>query len=218
QLSDHDHDVDDARGPPGRVPPDRGAAAARQEPRAPARGRQPLRADHPARRYVLRAAARVPAAVAAGRDRRRRLVRLDVRDRGPVHEHGRAAARPGGDAVRARADLGADRGAALPAPGRRRRAAMIQRVLLCGAWDEGDGYPRAAGLREGLRASGGGVRECRPAGPGRGKQRLAGSPWRWPAFWLRSWWRRRALRTALRRSLAEFAPDVVVVPYPGHHL
>jgi len=95
---------------------------------------------------------------------------------------------------------------------------MIQRVLLCGAWDEGDGYPRTAALRQGLQAAGVAVGECRTAGPGRGKQRLAASPWRWPGWWLRSWWRRRALRAALRASLAEFAPEVVVVPYPGHHL
>ena len=58
---------------------------------------------------------------------------------------------------------------------------MTGRVLLCGAWDEGPGYPRTRALRDGLTAAGLEVRECRlPGGLGRGKQKLLRQPWRWP--------------------------------------
>ena len=37
---------------------------------------------------------------------------------------------------------------------------MNDRVLLCGAWDEGAGYPRTRSLRQGLEAAGIEVSEC----------------------------------------------------------
>lgn len=89
-------------------------------------------------------------------------------------------------------------------------------VLLCGAWDEGPGYPRTTSLRQGLAAAGHTVRECRGPGLGRDKQGLLRSPWRWPA----ACWRQRAGR---EQVLAQFEaelrlrpPECVVVPYPGH--
>ena len=60
------------------------------------------------------------------------------------------------------------------------------RVLAFGAWDEGMGYPRPAGLFLGLRRNGITVDECRVKLPaaGRGRRRLVASPWRWPGYWL----------------------------------
>ena len=51
---------------------------------------------------------------------------------------------------------------------------MNDRILVCGAWDEGPGYPRPASLLAGLRAAGLAVEECRVPLPysGRQKQRL----------------------------------------------
>ncbi|MCA8953053.1 MAG: glycosyltransferase, partial [Planctomycetes bacterium] len=91
-------------------------------------------------------------------------------------------------------------------------------VLLCGAWDDGDGYPRTAALRQGLERAGHEVRECRVPGLGRSKHRLLRQPWRWPAALLRAARDRRRLLAALRRAQAERRPDCIVVPYPGHRL
>lgn len=95
---------------------------------------------------------------------------------------------------------------------------MIRRVLFCGAWDEGDGYPRATALRAGLQQAGIEVTECRSVGTGRGKQRLLRAPWRWPWFACTLLWRRWSLCRALRAALRRHRPEVVVVPYPGHHV
>ncbi|MGE3172822.1 MAG: glycosyltransferase [Planctomycetota bacterium] len=94
------------------------------------------------------------------------------------------------------------------------------KVLFCGAWDEGCGYPRAAALRQGLRHAGVEVDECRmaPVAGGRQKQRLLRQPWRWPGFVVRTALQRVRLRRQLRRALGERRPEVVVVPYPGHQL
>lgn len=89
-------------------------------------------------------------------------------------------------------------------------------VLLCGAWDEGPGYPRAAALRQGLLAQGMTVGECRAEAAGTKKQRLLAQPWRWPLWAAREWLRRRAFRQRLRRVLRQQQPIAVVVPYPGH--
>lgn len=91
-------------------------------------------------------------------------------------------------------------------------------VLLCGAWDEGPGYPRTTSLRQGLAAAGFAVRECRGRSLGRDKHALLRSPWRWPA----ALWRQRAERERVLARLAEELrarpPACVVVPYPGHAL
>lgn len=89
-------------------------------------------------------------------------------------------------------------------------------VLLCGAWDEGEGYPRTRSLRQGLLACGVEVRECRVAGLGRQKQRLVQAPWRWPELWWRQHRQRHQLLRQLRWELARRRPRCVVVPYPGH--
>lgn len=91
------------------------------------------------------------------------------------------------------------------------------RVVFCGAWDDGPGYPRTAGLRQGLERAGVAVVECR-APAQRDKQRLLRSPWRWPAAWWRARAARRRLQADLRRELAGAPARCVVVPYPGHHL
>ena len=89
-------------------------------------------------------------------------------------------------------------------------------VLLCGAWDEGPGYPRTTALRQALRAQGVEVGECRAEASGRDKQRLLRQPWRWPGWLLREWLRRRTFRRRLRAALQQQRPDAVLVPYPGH--
>ncbi|HEB52644.1 MAG TPA: glycosyltransferase [bacterium] len=89
-------------------------------------------------------------------------------------------------------------------------------VLLCGAWDEGPGYPRTRSLRQGLAAFGACVRDCRAAGLGRGKQRLLRAPWRWPGHWLAQRRQREELLAGLATAIDERRPDVIVVPYPGH--
>ncbi|MCK5941235.1 MAG: glycosyltransferase [Planctomycetes bacterium] len=95
---------------------------------------------------------------------------------------------------------------------------MSERVLLCGAWDEGAGYPRTRSLRQGLAAAGVDVRECRVPGLGVEKQRVLRQPWRLPATWLQQRRRQRQLLAALEREVAASQPDAVVVPYPGHGL
>jgi hypothetical protein len=89
-------------------------------------------------------------------------------------------------------------------------------VVLCGAWDEGPGYPRTTALRQGLLAAGQTVRECRAPGLGTGKQRLLRAPWRWPlALWQQR--RQRAqLADALQATIGARRPRCVIVPYPGH--
>jgi glycosyltransferase involved in cell wall biosynthesis len=92
------------------------------------------------------------------------------------------------------------------------------RVLVFGAWDSGAGYPRADSLLLGLRGMGCEVAEWRldlPYG-GRARQRLAASPWRWPSYWLRLRQVRTRCRANLADAIAEFRPDVLLVPYPGH--
>lgn len=93
---------------------------------------------------------------------------------------------------------------------------MRGRVLLCGGWDEGPGYPRTTALRQGLLAHGVEVVECRATAPGIGKQRLLRQPWRWPLWLCREWWRRRQFARRLRRALQQQRPTAVLVPYPGH--
>ena len=95
---------------------------------------------------------------------------------------------------------------------------MSHRVLLCGAWDEGAGYPRTRSLRLGFEAAGADVATCRVAGLGRDKQRMVRAPWRWPALWMRQQAQRRELLSALEVELAAHSPQLVVVPYPGHGL
>lgn len=95
---------------------------------------------------------------------------------------------------------------------------MSDRVLLCGAWDEGAGYPRTRSLRIGLEASGTEVRECRVSGIGRAKQRLLQRPWTWPGAWLRQRRDRDELLRTLVREVDAFRPHAVFVPYPGHTL
>lgn len=89
-------------------------------------------------------------------------------------------------------------------------------VLLCGAWDEGAGYPRTTSLRSGLLAAGYSVGECRVPGLGSEKQALLRAPWRWPAAVARGFGRRRLLLRELRDALREATPRCIVVPYPGH--
>lgn len=95
---------------------------------------------------------------------------------------------------------------------------MSRKVLFCGAWDDGNGYPRTRSLQQGLRAQGCDVVECRLPAMGQGKQRLLRQPWRLPFWALGQVVRRMQLRRALRAAVAQHAPDLVVVPYPGHHL
>ena len=57
---------------------------------------------------------------------------------------------------------------------------MSRKVLFCGAWDDGNGYPRTRSLQQGLRAQGCDVVECRLPAMGQGKQRLLRQPWRLP--------------------------------------
>ncbi|MCR9243386.1 MAG: glycosyltransferase [bacterium] len=99
-----------------------------------------------------------------------------------------------------------------------REAKSRPNVLLCGAWDDGDGYPRTAALRQGLERAGYEVRECRVPGLGRSKQKLLRQPWRWPGAMWRAVADRRRLRRQLRAELQDHEPQCVLVPYPGHHL
>ena len=97
---------------------------------------------------------------------------------------------------------------------------MGGRILVCGAWDSGPGYPRAESLLAGLASERVEVEECWVRMPWQAdsKQRILKAPWRWPSF---VWSMGRSLRR-LRRSLAEALarerPDAVLVPYPGHLL
>ncbi|MEI6129450.1 MAG: glycosyltransferase [Planctomycetota bacterium] len=95
---------------------------------------------------------------------------------------------------------------------------MTQRVLFCGAWDEGCGYPRTTALRQGLLAQGVEVFECRAPSMGRGKQKLLRQPWRLPFWALGELLRRMRFRRQVLAAVRRCRPDVVVVPYPGHHL
>lgn len=95
---------------------------------------------------------------------------------------------------------------------------MTDRVLLCGAWDEGAGYPRTRSLRQGLEAAGIEVGECRVPGLGRKKQSMLRQPWRWPSMWLQQRRQREQLLTTLERTVERTRPHAVVVPYPGHGL
>lgn len=96
----------------------------------------------------------------------------------------------------------------------------MTRVLALSARDQGEGYPRAAALVAAARHAGCDVREVdvEVPGAGREKQRIARSPWLWPSFaWKLRRARRRALAT-LRQEIVRFAPDLVLVLYPGHAL
>lgn len=93
---------------------------------------------------------------------------------------------------------------------------MTLKVLFCGAFDEGAGYPRASALRQGLLAQGMTVVDCRVAGTGAERRLLLRRPWRWPAWLWQEFRRRRALCRELVRAQATHRPDVIVVPYPGH--
>jgi glycosyltransferase involved in cell wall biosynthesis len=91
-------------------------------------------------------------------------------------------------------------------------------VLLCGAWDEGAGYPRTRSLRQGLEAAGIEVSECRVPGLGQKKQQILRQPWRWPLAWWRQKSHRETLLQSLEAKVAEVRPHAVLVPYPGHGL
>lgn len=95
---------------------------------------------------------------------------------------------------------------------------MSDRVLLCGAWDEGAGYPRTRSLRQGLEAAGIEVSECRVPGLGQKKQGMVRAPWRWPMLWNTQRRQRRKLLRELEAKVAESRPHAVIVPYPGHGL
>lgn len=92
------------------------------------------------------------------------------------------------------------------------------KVLVFGCWDEGDGYPRTKGLLAALEASGVEWSPCRvePPAAGQRKQRLIQRPWLWPGYLLGQWAARRRARQRLREELERQAPDLVLVPYPGH--
>ncbi len=49
---------------------------------------------------------------------------------------------------------------------------MTERVLFCGAWDEGPGYPRATALRQALAAQGVHIDELKAPAMGQEKQKL----------------------------------------------
>jgi glycosyltransferase involved in cell wall biosynthesis len=95
---------------------------------------------------------------------------------------------------------------------------VSDRVLLCGAWDEGAGYPRTRSLRQGLEAAGIEVSECRVPGLGQKKQSVLKQPWRWPYAWWQQMEQRATLLQQLEAKVAEVRPHAVVVPYPGHGL
>lgn len=91
------------------------------------------------------------------------------------------------------------------------------RVLVCGSWETESGYPRPRTLLAALRDCAV-VAECRvelPVG-GAGKRRIVARPQAWPGVAMRLVRARRTFLARLRRSLREFRPDAVVVPYPGH--
>ena len=92
------------------------------------------------------------------------------------------------------------------------------RVLVCGAWDTGEGYPRPASLIAAIRAAGADVDEMRMELPfaGAAKRRLASRPTAWPGMAMRcAKWRREFARR-LRKALAATRPAALFVPYPGH--
>jgi glycosyltransferase involved in cell wall biosynthesis len=93
---------------------------------------------------------------------------------------------------------------------------MTEKVLFCGAWDEGPGYPRATALRQALAAQGVRIGEVRARSLGQKKQQLVRQPWRWPLFLLQQLWQQWRFKRRLQRALVAQRPDVVVVPYPGH--
>lgn len=92
------------------------------------------------------------------------------------------------------------------------------RILVFGAWDSGAGYPRADSLLQALRALQYDVAEWRVdlPYPGREKVRLAASPWLWPGYWLQLKRAQRRCCKNVAQAIAEFRPDAVLVPYPGH--
>lgn len=95
---------------------------------------------------------------------------------------------------------------------------MGGRVLVCGAWDRGPGYPRSESLLTALRVAQVEVHECRIDVPWRGadKRRLVQSPWRWPQLLWSARSGRRALVRKLERALKQSRPDAILIPYPGH--
>ena len=95
---------------------------------------------------------------------------------------------------------------------------MNDRVLLCGAWDEGAGYPRTRSLRQGLEAAGIEVSQCRVPGLGQKKQSILKKPWLWPVAWWQQKEQRATLLQELEAKVAQVRPHAVVVPYPGHGL
>ena len=95
------------------------------------------------------------------------------------------------------------------------------RVLVCGAWDVGPGYPRPQSLMDALKLLPVEAVPCRlvlPGGSanGLGKKRLAGNPLRWPGYAARLLAARGRLRRAVSDAVAAHRPDVLLVPYPGH--
>lgn len=92
------------------------------------------------------------------------------------------------------------------------------RVLVFGSWDRGDGYPRATALLDGLRQMGAEVTECYAEVPYAGpeKRRLLKSPWLWPSYWWSMLKTRKQAMRQLEQAIALQAPDLVLVPYPGH--
>ncbi|GAB4159962.1 MAG: hypothetical protein Fur0037_27000 [Planctomycetota bacterium] len=92
----------------------------------------------------------------------------------------------------------------------------MTRVLICGAWDEGPGYPRARAIRDALKAAGAEVRECRAPPLGTSKQRVLRRPWLWPLWFARETARRILFRRRLASHCRHDPPSVALVPYPGH--
>lgn len=92
------------------------------------------------------------------------------------------------------------------------------RVLVGGSWDTGPGYPRAESMISALRSSGFEVAECRGDLPclGGEKRRVIGRPWLWPQMVLRLARARSEFLRRLRAAVSNQAPDVILVPYPGH--
>ena len=92
------------------------------------------------------------------------------------------------------------------------------RVLVCGAWDEGAGYPRPRSLVAALREAEIGVAEVRAELwlAGREKQRVAASPARWPAVALRVWRQRGRFARRVNEAVREHRPHAILIPYPGH--
>jgi glycosyltransferase involved in cell wall biosynthesis len=92
------------------------------------------------------------------------------------------------------------------------------RVLVCGAWDDGPGYPRARSLLLGLEAAGFDLHLQRLPALFRGRSKLdvLRQPWRWPGAALELASHRRRTRRQVAAAVAAADPQVVVVPYPGH--